>query len=205
MKYLLTIAMIIGISFSSVSYSAEKPIQVNYTLLIAGTTCDIEPLIQGIVAGGEINFTNEEGDSVLMIAAKNECVDMVSDILDIPHVNVDHTNKVGMTALMNASAYCNNYREFQDTSNHENITAILNANADTTITSNDGNSAFTHAVKNQCWNNALSLVNHPSFDASKVHKSGRDALDYMLTMHELYGENSIIISIINKLQEKNTN
>ena len=109
--------------------------------LYAGAEGLIEILRLTIAAGANAKLTNRFGGTALIPACHHGYPDCVMELLTTTDVDVNHINRLGWTALMEAVILSDGGPT------HQRIVQILvDHGADRSITDNDGFSPLQHAV-----------------------------------------------------------
>ncbi|MFC9776194.1 ankyrin repeat domain-containing protein [Paenibacillus chitinolyticus] len=109
--------------------------------LYAGAEGDMELLRLAISAGADPALTNRYGGTALIPASERGHVDIVRELLTRTRVDVNHVNRLGWTALLEAVILGNGGEAHQTI-----IRLMLEHGADVNLPDGDGVTAYRHAV-----------------------------------------------------------
>jgi ankyrin repeat protein len=110
--------------------------------LYAGAEGLLEILKLTIEAGADTKLTNRYGGTALIPAAERGHVDIVKELLTTTDVDVNHINRLGWTALMEAVVLGSGGVKHQQI-----VQLLVDHKADVNIPDKDGVTALEHAVK----------------------------------------------------------
>ncbi|WP_223836633.1 ankyrin repeat domain-containing protein [Paenibacillus oceani] len=110
--------------------------------LYAGAEGLLDILKLTIEAGADTKRTNRYGGTALIPAAERGHVDIVKELLTTTDVDVNHINRLGWTALMEAVVLGNGGVKHQQI-----VQLLIDHKADVNIPDKDGVTALEHAVK----------------------------------------------------------
>ncbi len=112
----------------------------NNCFLYAGAEGYLDILRLAIEAGADTTIKNRYGGTALIPASERGHVEVVEELLNKTDVDVNHVNRLGWTALMEAVVLSDGGVQHQ-----EIIKILLNHGADQSITDNDGITPLQHA------------------------------------------------------------
>lgn len=110
--------------------------------LYAGAEGLMDILKLTIKAGADTKLTNRYGGTALIPAAERGHVDIVKELLTTTDVDVNHINRLGWTALMEAVVLGNG-----GTKHQQIVQLLIDHKADVNIPDKDGVTALQHAAK----------------------------------------------------------
>ncbi|MGX4584935.1 ankyrin repeat domain-containing protein [Paenibacillus chitinolyticus] len=109
--------------------------------LYAGAEGDMELLRLAISAGADPALTNRYGGTALIPASERGHVDIVRELLTRTRVDVNHVNRLGWTALLEAVILGDGGEAHQTI-----VRLLLEHEADVNLPDGDGVTAYRHAV-----------------------------------------------------------
>lgn len=112
----------------------------NNCFLYSGAEGYLDILRFAIEAGADTTITNRYGGTALIPAAERGHVEVVEELLNETDVDVNHVNRLGWTALMEAVILSDGGVQHQ-----EIIKILLNNGADPSIADKDGITPLQHA------------------------------------------------------------
>nr|WP_238192205.1 ankyrin repeat domain-containing protein [Paenibacillus sp. L3-i20] len=123
-------------------------------LLYAGAEGMLPFVRASIAAGADTTITNRYGGTALIPAADRGHVDIVNELLTTSDVHIDHVNKLGWTALLEAVILGDGG------TNHQTIVKLLiDHGANVNLPDSDGVSPLQHA-KNKGYTNMIEMLEH---------------------------------------------
>lgn len=112
----------------------------NSPFLYAGAEGDLEILQLTIKAGADPTVTNRYGGTALIPASEHGYTDVVKKLLTETNVDVNHVNKLGWTALLEAVILGDGSKKQQDT-----IRLLIEHGSDVNLADKDGVTPIQHA------------------------------------------------------------
>ncbi|MBD0421469.1 ankyrin repeat domain-containing protein [Streptomyces sp. TRM S81-3] len=110
--------------------------------LVTGVTGSV-PMMRALLPGGpDVTLTNRFGGVSVIPAAERAHVPYVRAVLAETDMDVDHVNRLGWTALLEAVLLGDGTRPYQEV-----VEALLAAGADPLLPDGDGVTARTHAER----------------------------------------------------------
>lgn len=113
---------------------------LNSPFLYAGAEGYLDILKMTIQAGADPSITNRYGGTALIPASEHGYVDVVQELLTNTSVEVNHVNKLGWTALLEAIILNDGNERQQKT-----IELLISHGADVNLADGDGVSPLSHA------------------------------------------------------------
>ena len=112
----------------------------NNPFLYAGAEGYLDILKLTIDAGADPTITNRYGGTALIPASEHGYIDVIKELLTRTHIDVNHVNNLGWTALMEAIVLSNGNETQQQV-----IRLLIEHGADVNIPDNDGVAPLEHA------------------------------------------------------------
>ena len=161
----------------------------NELLIKAADDNDMDKLQLLIKKGADVNATNEEGDTALILSADKGHIKIVKKLLETPGINVNTKNNYSDSALILAVD-----------SNHLNVVKELLKFKELEVNAvgENGDTPLILAAENGKMDIAEVLLHFPGIDISIRNSSGKTALD-LAKEKEFQG----IISLLEILYAKN--
>ena len=113
---------------------------LNSPFLYAGAEGYLDILKMTIQAGADPSITNRYGGTALIPASEHGYVDVVQELLTNTPVDVNHVNKLGWTALLEAIILNDGNERQQKT-----IELLISHGADVNLADGEGVSPLSHA------------------------------------------------------------
>ncbi|MFF2304832.1 ankyrin repeat domain-containing protein [Streptomyces sp. NPDC058128] len=136
--------------------------------LVTGVTGGVAMMRTLLPAGPDLGLTNRYGGTALIAAAERGHVAYVRAVLAETAVDVDHVNRLGWTALLEAVILGTGGRAHQDV-----VALLLAAGADPGIRDPHGDTALDHAVRHGLTEIADLLGSAPGARAGSAPGAGR--------------------------------
>ena len=147
----------------------ESGVDVNATnnnritaLMVASTHGNIDAISTLLCAGADPNIIDVDGNTLLRYAVDGDCSKEVLQAIVESGVDVNITNKNGVTALMKA------FRR----GNIDAISVLLHAGADRNSVDGNGNTLFHYAVDGNCSKETLQAIVESGIDVNATNKNG---------------------------------
>lgn len=125
---------------------------LNSPFLYAGAEGNIKLLELGLENGADFNVFNRYGGTALIPAAERGHLEIVKILVEVPNYPIDHINKLGWTALMEAVILAQ-----PGAQQIAVINTLIQAGSDVNIPDGDGVSPLTHA-KNKALNEVVKIL-----------------------------------------------